>query len=147
TTAQSSTSSIVHATAQFSHRQLVERHLALIAPSRRQRQPVASAVLASDGASPPPRGRAVCRLSGLDQRYAPHDMSFKRGEHFASKTADLLKEHLLGHRASIEADQHRAGTRMISRCDDAFGDFLGRSPRHVLGLSRYVIHSHIAKVL
>jgi hypothetical protein len=37
--------------------------------------------------------RVVCRLSCLGQWYAADDVSFKRREHLAGKTADLLEEH------------------------------------------------------
>ena len=83
------------------------------------------------------------RLGGGNARYL---MRLQPGHHLPPEAADLFQKHIVRHRAAVQADQQCVGTRLVSLGDQAFGDFVRRTPGHVFGAFFDILHRHVVEV-
>jgi hypothetical protein len=71
----------------------------------------------------------------LPEGNARHLMRLQRGQNFSRKAPDLLHEHFMRQRTTVEADLDLIGTGGFGGTDNPLGDFFRGAQRHVLRLS------------
>src|SRR5438270_366333 len=62
----------------------------------------------------------------------------------AREATDLVHEHLVWHRPTIETDRHLIRSGMIGSADDTFGDLVRPAPRQLLGVLADAVHREAA---